>query len=128
MVKFKTDIRTVSHMQKMMDDWMRAEGRKMQLELSTNKSMKDLGDFAMAFDLDYLRKEKALSNCVICELSGRAPTKKVLVYRFVCCFEGSEDSRPVIMDVEESIYDEACRFGRWEVLPTRQDSDIDIQV
>jgi hypothetical protein len=116
-VKFKTDIQTVSRMQQMMDDWMVAEGAKMELELSKNEWMKQLSDFTMAFDLDYLRREKEPNNFVICELSGRAPTKRVLVYRFVCSFEGSDDSRPVVMDVEESIYDEACRSGRWEVVP-----------
>ncbi|HIF96765.1 MAG TPA: hypothetical protein EYQ54_07030 [Myxococcales bacterium] len=128
MVKFKTDIRTVTRMQSMMDDWMSAHGEKIELELSTSRSMKRLGDFVLAFDLEYLDRELNSNALVICELGGRAPTKKALIYRFVCCFEGSEDDRPIIMDVEEKIYDEACRTGRWEVLATKIGPAVRIHV
>jgi hypothetical protein len=128
MVKFKTDIRTVTRMQRMMDDWMSAHGKKIELESSTSRSIKRLGDFVLAFDLEYLDRELKPEAGVICELGGRAPTKKALIYRFVCCFEGSEDERPIIMDVEEKIYDEACRTGRWEVVATKMGPGISIQV
>lgn len=116
MVKFRTDVRTVARMQEMMDQWMTQYGREMELELSRNKWMQKLGDFAMAFDLDYLRSEKSDETPVVCELGGKAPTKKVLVYRFICRFEDSMSGRPVVMDIEESVYDEACRTGHWDVI------------
>ena len=70
----------------------------------------------MAFDLDYLRSEKSDETPVVCELGGKAPTKKVLVYRFICRFEDSMSGRPVVMDIEEGVYDEACRTGQWDVI------------
>ena len=82
--------------------------------------MRELGDYTMAFDLDYLRAGKEAETCLVCELGGKAPTKQILVYRFICQFEGAEDMSPIVMDVEESIYDEACRTGRWEVIPRNQ--------
>ena len=119
MVKFKTDIETVSQMQEMMDQWMSLEERSLELELSSSQWMRKLGDFTMAFDLDYLWKHKESGTGVICELAGMAPTKKVLVYRFLCQFENSVGEAPVVMDVEEDIYDRACRMGRWEVMPRK---------
>jgi hypothetical protein len=116
MVKFRTDVRTISRMQELMDQWMTLHGYELELELSKNRWMQKLGDFAMAFDLDYLRKEKNDETCVFCELGGKAPTKKVLVYRFICQFEDAEGASPIVMDIEESVYDEACRTGRWEVV------------
>jgi hypothetical protein len=127
MVKFKTDIRTVTRMQRMMDYWMSAQGEKIELELSTSRSLKRLADFVLAFDLEYLSRELNPDACVICELGGRAPTKKALIYRFLCWFEGSENDRPVIMDVEETIYDEACRTGRWEVVVTKIGTGVRVQ-
>ncbi|MCS5638058.1 MAG: hypothetical protein NZ990_16180 [Myxococcota bacterium] len=119
MLKFRTDIRTVSQMQEMMDQWMSVKGRSLELELSGSQWMRKLGDFTMAFDLDYLRKYKETDTRVICELAGMAPTKKVLIYRFLCQFENSLGETPVVMDIEEGIYDRACRMGRWEVIPRR---------
>lgn len=119
MVKFRTDIKTVSQMQEMMDQWMSLKGRSLELELSSSQWMRKLGDFTMAFDLDYLRKYKESDTRVICELAGMAPTKKVLIYRFLCQFENTVGETPVVMDIEEGIYDRACRMGRWEVIPRR---------
>lgn len=119
MVKFRTDVRTVARMQEMMDQWMTLHGHEMELELSRNKWMRKLGDFAMAFDLDYLRSEKSGETPVVCELGGKAPTKKVLVYRFICRFEDSMSGRPVVMDIEESVYDEVCRTGQWDVIENK---------
>lgn len=120
MVKFRTDVKTVAHMQEMMDRWMALKGQRMELELSRSKWMRQLGDYTMAFDLDYLRAREESETCLVCELGGKAPTKQALVYRFICQFEGAEDMSPIVMDVEEGVYDEACRTGRWEVIPRRQ--------
>jgi hypothetical protein len=128
MVQFRTDIRTVHRMQKMMDEWMINEGRDMDLELSSNRWMQRLGDFVMTPDFETLGTSNSPDACLICELGGRAPTKKALIYRFVCRAEGSGDSRPTIMDVEETIYDEACRNGRWEVVSRPSRTPIEVHL
>ena len=125
MVKFRTDVETVSRMQEMMDKWMNLEGRSVELELSSSQWMRRLGDFAMAFDLDYLSRYKEARTRVVCELAGMAPTKKVLVYRFLCEIENCAGEAPVVMDIEEGIYDQACKTGCWEVIP-RRDSSIPV--
>jgi hypothetical protein len=128
MVQFRTDIRTVHRMQEMMTEWMNIEGRDMDLELSSNRWIQRLGDFVMTPDLKTLGAEDDPDACLICELGGRAPTKKALIYRFVCHAEGRADSCPTIMDVEETIYDEACRKGRWEVISRPSRTPIEVHL
>ncbi len=117
MVQFRTNLETVRKMQEMMQRWMSDGGQGIEVELSNNLWVQRLGDFARSLDLDALATEYEADHPLVCELGGRGPTQKAVIYRFICRPEDKPESPGAIMDVEESICDRVCRGGLWEVIP-----------